>query len=59
MSSIYYTNDPSDIGFVKNEGFPLAIVKLQNFLLKNNSKKLENSEDKKIPILTNINDKIL
>lgn len=34
VSGIYYSNNPADIGFIKHEGFALAMVKLRLFLIK-------------------------
>jgi hypothetical protein len=49
ISGIYHNNDPSSIGYQKNAGFSLALVKLRAFLLKS----------KPVDKLKNINSKIL
>lgn len=35
ISGIYHNNDPTEIGFLNNAGFSLALVKLRSFLTKN------------------------
>jgi len=62
IKNIYYNNDPTSIGFIKNEGFCLAMVKLRLFLIKQKYPKLENNKnnlsnnkynfDKKVSILS-------
>jgi hypothetical protein len=45
MSCIYYTNDPADIGFIKNEGFCLALVKLRLFLIRHKYPKSQENDN--------------
>ena len=51
IAGIYHNNDPTEIGFQKNAGFSLALVKLRSFLLKSKPETKDKSK--------NINAKIL